>query len=396
MQYSRLKNKYAIAGIGYTPQGKVPGRTAASFHAQACINAAKDAGVALQEVDGLLLYRHFPPVGEDIETTAFTVAEQLGIQPAILGQEHYCTRNGLPQAIGLLESGLCNYVLISYGDNARSGKRSFVKEVIGEQATDELAAYGDMSTLAKYAMLARRAEYEFGTGAHVWKEIALAQRAWAQLNPIAQMHGKPLTDEQYENERMVVEPFRLLDATPVSDGGRAILLTSAKNAHRLKQPPVYISGIGFANRPESPYRHVPGDPYSAAAVAAKQAFQMAGVTHKDIDACELYDCFTYTVESLLVDYGFCKANESGAFITRGRIGPGGALPVNTSGGMLSEAYFMGMTAICEAAMQLMGRAGERQLGERTGTKAPKTIVCGDNGGVFQSHCTLILSGGIQV
>lgn len=389
----QLKNKYAIVGVGYTPQGKVPERTAVSFHTEACIRAIQDAGLERKDIDGLFLYRHFDPIGGDYDITAFTVAEQLGISPSILGQAYFCTRDVIPNAIGLLESGLCKFVLISYGDNARSGRRSFVKEISDGKATDELAAYGDLSTMAKYAMLANRAAFEFGTGAHVWKEVAIAQRQWAQRNPAAAMFGKPLDEEAYYRAEMVVDPFRLLDATPTCDGGRAIILSSAENARSLHNPPVYISGIGVANDPVAPYRMIPANVESAAAAAARQAFQMAGITTKQVDACQIYDCFTYTVEATLVDYGFCRPEETKEWLTRQRIGPGGELPVNTSGGMLSEAYFMGLTPISEAVIQLMGRAGERQLGPRTKTKTPEIIVCSDNGGVFQSHCTLVLSRG---
>ena len=117
---------------------------------------------------------------------------------------------------------------------------------------------------------------------------------------------------------------------------------------------------------------------------------MAGVTKEDIDACELYDCFTYTVEATLRDYGFFQAGEEKKFLKRERLGPGGEFPVNTSGGMLSEAYFMGLTPVSEAVMQLMGRCGERQLGVYLVTKFPRLIMCSDNGGVFQSHASLIL------
>lgn len=391
MKADQLKNKYAIVGVGITPQGKIPDRTAASFHIEACINAAQDAGIEVKDLDGVYLYRHFDPIGNDSDVTAFVVAEQLGVRPRILGQEYYCTRDVIANAIGWLESGFCKFVVISYGDNARSGRRNFVKEIIGDKATDDLAAYGDLSTLSKYAMLARRAQYEYSTGPHVWKEISIAQREWALLNPIAAMYGKPITAEMYMASEMIVEPFRMLDATPVSDGGRAIIITSAKNAIHLKQPPVYISGIGLANVPDAPYKHKVNDFESAASMASKAAFKMAGITHKNVDACEFYDCFTYTVEATLIDYGFCKANEVSEWITRKRIGPWGELPVNTSGGMLSEAYFMGLTSISEAVLQLMGRAGVRQLGTAIGAKHPEIIVCSDNGGVFQSHCSLVLS-----
>ncbi|NLG33329.1 MAG: thiolase family protein, partial [Syntrophomonadaceae bacterium] len=127
MDCQRLKNKYAIVGVGYTPQGKVPGRTALSFHLEACANAIKDAGLRKDDIDGLFIYRHFDPLGEDYDTTAFTVAEHLGIRPFALNQEYTCYRSWLTHAIGLLEAGFCKYILVSYGDNARSGHRIITK-----------------------------------------------------------------------------------------------------------------------------------------------------------------------------------------------------------------------------------------------------------------------------
>lgn len=394
MSFDDLKNKIAIVGVGYTPQGKIPGRTAASFHVEAIRNALTDAGLEKQDVDAMFLYRHFAPVGGDADTTAFTVAEQLGICPSIIGQEAYCTRGWLYNSIALLVSGLCKTVVISYGDNARSGHRSFVKELANGKATDDLAAFGDLSTMAKYAMQARRAMDTYGTGPEVWKEIAIAQRDWACRNPRASMYGKPLTDEGYYAADMVTAPLRLLDATPSSDGGRAIVLTTVDRAKALGRPYAVIRGFGSANQPVSPFRISVEDPESAAAVAGRKAFQMAGIATKDVDACELYDCFTYTVEATLRDYGFFRPEEVRDVLTRENIGPGGFLPVNTSGGMLSEGYFMGLTPVAEGVMQITGRCGERQLGVLPGTKTPSIIVCSDNGAVFQSHATLVLERGM--
>lgn len=390
MDFQRLKKKYAVVGVGFTPQGKVPGRTALSFHVEACANAIMDAGLRKEDIDGLFLYRHFSPIGNDYDTTAFTVAEQLGIRPFALNQEYTCYRSWLTHAIGLLEAGFCRYVLVSYGDNGYSGRRSFVKELdASNNSTDELAAFGDFSTLAKYAMVARRAMFEDGTGPHVWKEIALNQRRWANLNPIASTYKKHMTEENYLNDPFVAEPFRMMDAVPVTDGGRAIIIPSADRAKDLKNPPVYIRGLGESNVPLSPFRLKNRDDRSAAAVASAQAFRMAGIGPNDVDACEIYDCFTFTVEHTLRDCGFFKPWESKDWFKTERIGPGGSMPVNTSGGMLSEAYFMGLTPVSEAVMQLMGRCGQRQLGVLSGTKTPHFILCTDNGGVLQSNCTII-------
>ena len=393
MNLDHLKGKIAIVGVGYTPQGKVPGRTAVSFHAEAVRNALTDAGIDKNELDGMFLYRHFDPIAGDYDVTAFTVAEQLGIRPPVIGQETYCTRGWLYYCIGLLQSGLCKFISLSYGDNGRSGRRSFVKELSIGKATDDLAAYGDLSTMAKYSMLARRAMDVFETGPDVWKEIAIAQRNWALLNPIAGMCGKPLDDEGYYASSVIASPLRLLDATPNSDGGRAIILTTVERAKALNKPYVIIRGFGSSNQPVSPLQLRVEDENSAAKVSSRAAFTMAGITPKDVSACELYDCFTYTVEATLREYGFFAGRDFKEVLHRDRLGPGGDLPLNTSGGMLSEAYFMGLTPVSEGVMQRTGKCGARQLGQLAGTKEPEIIVCSDNGAVFQSHCTLVLERG---
>lgn len=386
-----LRNKYAIVGVGYTPQGKIPGRSALSFHLEACANAIEDAGIPKNEIDGLLLYRYFAFLKGDNYFDAFHLAEQLGIRPAALSEEYYCTRTWLAHAIGLLETGQCNYVMVSYGDNGRSGRRDFTLELDKGEPTDALAAFGDLSLLAKYAMAASRAMYEYGTGPQVWKEISVAFRRWANLNPMATFHKKPLTQEDYLAEPYLVQPFRLLDATGVSDGGRAIILTSSERAKALaKNPLVTIRGFGQANMPDSGFRLNVGDPNSAGAAAGRKAFKMAGISTSDVDCCQIYDCFTYTVEMTMADYGFFDPKKSADFLTAERLGPGGELPMNTSGGLLSEAYFMGLTPVAEGVMQLMGRCGERQLGTLPGTKEPQIILCSDNGAALQSHETLIL------
>jgi acetyl-CoA acetyltransferase len=145
---------------------------------------------------------------------------------------------------------------------------------------------------------------------------------------------------------------------------------------------------------DNPSSYPPNAEYLAgptgAKIAAEQAFRMAGISREAVDACQIYDCFTYTVEITLQDYGFFSPGEGEDWFRGGTIAPGGSLPVNTSGGQLSEAYFMGLTPLTEGVMQLMGRCGDRQLGERTRTKAPEIILCSDNGGILQSHCCSIL------
>lgn len=293
----------------------------------------------------------------------------------------------MQHAVGALELGLCRYVLISYGHNARTGDS--MRRMLLERGGDD-AVFGHFGAAAGYALAARRAMHVFNTGPHTWKHIAVGQRKWANLNPAAMMFKRTMTYDDYFNSRWVVEPFRLFDNCLMTDGGRAILVTSAERARDLKHPAVLIAGMGQDNPSCDVHQatHLAGP--TGAKKAGQAAFRMAGVTVDDVDACEIYDCFTYTVEITLQDYGFFGPGEGGDWFSGGTIEPGGRMPVNTSGGQLSEAYYMGLTPVSEAALQLMGRCGDRQLGPPTRTKTPEIILCSDNGGILQTHSCIIL------
>jgi len=204
------------------------------------------------------------------------------------------------------------------------------------------------------------------------------------------MYRQELTYNTYLNADYLIEPFRIYDACLMSDGGRAYIVTSTERARDLKNHPVLIMGIGEFN----PSVDINQSKFMAGPTGAKEAgeraFKMAGITIDDINACEIYDCFTYTVEITLQDYGFFAPREGKGWFKDGRTAPGGSMPVNTSGGLLSEAYHMGLTPLTEGVMQLMDRCEERQLGVLKGTKKPEVILCSDNGGVFQTHATVIL------
>jgi acetyl-CoA acetyltransferase len=243
------------------------------------------------------------------------------------------------------------------------------------------AAYGQFGVNAMYAMVARRHMHRFGTTNAQLGAIAVAERAWANRNPRAQFHDVPMTMDDYHQSRWVVEPFHLFDCCLVSNGGLAVIVTSAEHAHDCPQRPVFVSGFGQG--------HPGGDPAetltSGAVLAKDTAFTMAGMTLADVDVVELYDCYTFTVLVTLEDYGFCKKGEGGPFVAGGRIAPGGSVPVNTGGGQLSSFYMWGMTPVSEAVIQLRGEGGARQI-----PNAQTALVSG-NGGILSTHSTLILS-----
>lgn len=381
-------NGCAVVGVGYTPQGRVPGRTMLSFHVEAAARAIADAGLTGKDIDGLICYRHFPAATGEPDVTPYLVAEHLGISPTYLSQEANCARSHLLHAIGALEAGECNYVVISYGHNALSSDS--ILKLLYQKGSEEMV-FGHFGATADYALAARRAMHLFGTGPETWKHIAVGQRKWANLNPRAMNHDRPMTFDDYFNSRWVVEPFRLFDNCLITDGGRACVVTTVERARDLPHRPVRIMGIGHHHLSDGVQRasHLAGP--TGAKQAGERALRMAGVDLSDIDACEIYDCFTYTVEITLQDLGFFGPGEGADWFAGGRIEPGGTMPVNTSGGLLSESYQMGLTPITEAVMQLMGRCGDRQLGPATRTKEPEMILCTDNGGTLQS-CACYIFG----
>jgi acetyl-CoA acetyltransferase len=204
------------------------------------------------------------------------------------------------------------------------------------------------------------------------------------------MHKKTMNEADYFNSKYIVEPLRLFDCALINDGGRACVITTTERAKDLKNVPAVILGIGQSNSSYDIHQSFYMTKNSGAKRAGELAMHMAGITHKDIDALQIYDCFTYTVDLTLADYGFYDYGCGEEFFSDKKTYPGGALPMNTSGGLLSEAYFMGLTQLSEGALQLMGRANDRQLGVMKGTKKPHIILCSDNGAALQTHnCTIL-------
>jgi acetyl-CoA acetyltransferase len=382
-----IREKYAVVGVGYTPQGAISGRTALSYYLEAGASAIADAGLKREDIDGLICYRHFSPRPGEAEITPYLVAQHLGLAPHYLSMEANCGRTHLAAALGAMEIGLCRHVLVIYADNA------MLTGITCEEMTGDGAVFGHYGVTAGYAMAARRAMHEFHTGPETWKEIAVATRRWANLNPRAVMHDRPLTCADYYQSRWVTEPFRLCDCCLMSNGGRAYVVTSRERARQLRQPPVLVMGIGQHNPSTGIFQSTTMAGPTGAKLAGEQALRTAGISIREVDAGEIYDCFTYTVEITLQDYGFFAPGEGASWFKDGATGPGGRFPVNTSGGLLSEVYMMGLTPFTEAVMQLMGRCGEHQLGPRTGTRSPEIIIVSDNGAVLQTHACAILRRG---
>jgi acetyl-CoA acetyltransferase len=383
-----LKGRVAIAGLGVTPQGKVYDRTHVGFAVEAVRLALADAGLERSDLDGLLLNPGL--AWGNAAMGSFMLQQALGLRnlrlSAAMNLGGATAGAMIQQAALAIDAGLCSTVACVFSDRPlqppaerRGREGGSASSYAFARGLD--AAYGQFGVNAMYAMIARRHMHVYGTTQDDLGAVAVAQRCWANLNPAAQFHRTPLTLADYRAARWVVEPFHVLDCCLVSNGGMAVILTSAERARQLRQPPVYLWGMGQG--------HPGGDPAdslaSGAALARETAFRMAGVSTRDVDLCELYDCYTFTVLVTLEDYGFCGKGEAGAFIAAGHTAPGGALPVNTGGGQLSSSYMWGMTPIAEAVAQARGTAGERQV-----PKHDVVLVSG-NGGLLSTHSTLVVS-----
>jgi acetyl-CoA acetyltransferase len=377
----------AIAGLGITPQGKVYGNTALGFAVDAVRLALEDAGLARTDLDGVLLNPGL--AWNDLGMGSFQLQQAMGLRDlrlsATMGLGGATASAMIQHAAEAIAAGVCTTVACVFSDaplkppspeRERSSSASAYGFVRGWEA-----AYGYFGVNAMYALVARRHMERYGTTQDHLGAVAVAQRKWANLNPQAQMHDQPLTLAEYHRSRWVVEPFHLFDCCLVSNGGLAVIVTSAERARSLGKPPVYIRGIAQG--------HLGGDPSdtlaSGAVLTRGPALAMAGVELRDVDVVELYDCYTFTVLVTLEDYGFCPKGEGGPFAAEHATGPGGRLAVNTGGGQLSSFYMWGMTPVSEAVIQLRGEGGRRQVEHHD-----VALVSG-NGGVLSTHSTLVLA-----
>ena len=372
-----MRERYVIAGIGHTAYGKLPGRDTVSLNVEACRNALADAGIPKSVVDGV-----FVKVPTSAHQFMFgqKVAEALGIMPRMGGawdQGGAANITLITMAITAIEAGQCDVALVSYADNPRSGNRAVYARPRGDDA-----AYGWLSTAAGYAMIQRRHMHEYGTDAQALGAVAVASRRHGAGNPDAQLR-KPLSMAQYLESPWLVEPLRRDDCALVSDGGAAIVVMSEQRARDLGvREAVPVLGFGHGQTSWDVQLR-PSLTSTEAARAAHTAFSMAGVKPGGVDVAQLYDCFTITVLMTLEDYGFCGKGEAGRFVADGAIEIGGSLPVNTSGGLLSETGMPGMQLIMEGVRQMRGKA-------RLQVPGAKVCLVSNQGGTMHTHSTLLL------
>lgn len=369
----------AIVGVAESDLGQVAdGLSPIDLMAQGTQRALADCGLALKDVDGLFC------ATAQARLSVLALAEYLGIQPAyvdstIVGGSSF--EYHVTHAMAAISLGLCNVAVVAYGSTQRSiGRRQASMREINPHESP----FKPFMPSSAYALAASRHMHQYGTTREQLAAVAVAAREWALLNPAA-WEKKPLTIEGVLSARMVSHPFTVRDICLVTDGGGAIVITSAERARSLKKPPAYLLGCGQSVT-HNAISSMPDLTVTGAVASGKEAYAMAKLGPADVDAVELYDAFTLNTVLFLEDLGFCKKGEGGAFVTGGRIAPKGALPVNTNGGGLSYCHpgMYGLFVLIEAVRQLRNECGVRQV------KDCEVAIAHGNGGVLSSQATVIL------
>jgi acetyl-CoA acetyltransferase len=374
MSLKDLRGKIAIVGVGTAGCGEAPGMSELEILAQAAKAAVEDAGLTMQDIDGLctanLMAAMWP----------LNVVEYLGLRPKFvegtnIGGAAFVAHQ-LPSMLALA-AGICDAVLVCYGSNQRTAtfgrkERTAARNVLDRNVFE--GPYKPFNPPSSYALIAARHMYQYGTTRRQLAEVAVAARKWAQLNPEA-FSRDPLDIDTVLNARMISDPFTAYDCCLVTDGAAAYVMTRADRARDLKQKPIYMlsNATGVWHRSVANMQDLTVTPSKE---SGERAFAAAGLGPNDMDVVQIYDAFTINTILALEDLGFCKKGEGGPFVENGAIAPGGKRPVNTNGGGLSCVHpnMYGAFATIEAVRQLRGTCGARQV------KDAKTAVVNGNGG----------------
>jgi acetyl-CoA acetyltransferase len=353
----------ALAGVGMTTLTKASGRSVMSLATEACRSAAEDAGVDLSEIDGILSFSfNNDSVSSQAVATALALPEPRYLSDVSLGGQ--APSFLVMQAAAAIETGMAKNVLVFRALNGRSGQR------VGSTRAPGLAPsfrypFGFTAYPQFIAMWARRFLIETDGDERDLGAVAVAQRAWAVDNERA-IRRAPLSLEQYLESPMIADPFRAADCTTEADGACAVLVTSRERAADMAHDPVIIEGAAYGTSKRSGLDA--GDALlwedmtrNYTGIIAEDLWGSAGMGPGDVDMAQLYDCFSSSVLLALEGLGLAERGGAADLIRSGHTSPGGALPVNTNGGLLSEGYLHGMNTVAEAIYQMQGRAGTRTV-----------------------------------
>jgi acetyl-CoA acetyltransferase len=344
----------AITGIGATPFSKESGQSELQLACYAVLDALGDAGLEPADVDGMVTFTMD-------SNDEIAIARTIGIpELKFFSRIHHgggaaCAT--VQQAAMAVTTGIAEVVVCYRAFNERSGNR-FGRADRAAPVRDWYSPFGLVTPAAWVAMFAQRYMHEFGVTSADFGRVSVADRKHAATNPKAWFYEKPITLEDHQKSRWIVEPLRLLDCCQESDGGVAIVVTTTERARDLEGWGVAIEaaaqGASFDQESMTSYYREEINGLPEMGLVGRQLWQQSGLVPSDIQTAVLYDHFTPFVLVQLEELGFCKKGEAKDFVKDGNIELGGGLPINTHGGQLGEAYIHGMNGIAEAVRQLRG------------------------------------------
>ncbi|WP_440069279.1 lipid-transfer protein [Streptosporangium sp. OZ121] len=362
----------AVAGIGATEFSKQSGRSELQLAAEAVFAALDDAGLAPSDVDGLVTYTQ--DANQEI-----AVAREVGIGDlSFFSRVHYgggAACGTVLHAAMAVATGVAETVVCYRAFNERSGNRFGQPDarIGGEPSSQGLemswhVPYGLMTPAAWVAMFARRYMHAYGATSEDFGRVAVAMRRHASTNPAAWFHGRPITLEEHQASKWIVEPLHLLDCCQESDGAVALVVTSAERARNLRRSPAVITaaaqGSGADQMMMTSYYRDDMTGLPEMGVVGRQLWKQSGLGPSDVQTAILYDHFTPFVLTQLEELGFCGRGEARDYVAGGGIEIDGRLPVNPHGGQLGEAYIHGMNGIAEAVRQIRGTSANQVAGVR--------------------------------
>jgi acetyl-CoA acetyltransferase len=367
---SRLLDRGAIVGIGATEFSKDSGRSDLQLAIEACEAAIADAGITPAQVDGMVTFTQ--DTNPEIE-----IAKNLGVGDlSFFSRIHHgggAACGTIQQAVLAVDAGVADYVVCYRAFNERSGHRfgGGVQDRAPAATAESAhfswyAPFGLLTPASWVAMFATRYMHEYGATSEDFGRIAVADRRHAAANPKAWFYEKPITLQEHQESRWIVEPLHLLDCCQESDGGQAIVITTPARAADAPNGSVIVRSVaqGAATGQEmmtSYYREsISGLPEMG--LIARQLWNTTGLGPDDIQAAIIYDHFTPLALPQLEEFGFCGRGEARDFLKDGNIELGGRLPVNTNGGQLGEAYIHGMNGIAEGARLIRGTSTNQPEG----------------------------------
>jgi len=381
-----LRGKVALVGAADTSVGAVPDLSPTQLCVDSICRALDDAGIAKDQVDGLVTCNS---MAEPYMYHAEMIAEYMQIFPGYcisIGAGGGTTFSVLHHAASAIVTGVCDTVVIAMADSLRTGlSKEQAMAMMSSAGHPQFESPYGPTIPSFYALIAQAHMQTYGTTPEQLAAVAVNARQHASLNPEAQKR-ELISIEDVINSRLIADPLHLLDCSLVSDGGAAVVLTSAERATDFPHQPIYLLGAGEGHGHEH-ISQAQSLTTSAAVESGRRAYEMAGLGPADIDVAELYDCFTPVVLIELEDLGFCDKGAAGAFVESGALALGGSLPTNTHGGLLSHCHPGNpgsMFALTEAITQLRHQAEDRQV------KDAEVALVHAQGGIMSSHGTLIL------